>query len=155
MSPSAPRMLHLVSAGTFSSQAVQAFLDDLQDDLQTRADLPELTLVDGRTALDGIDLTAAPTVLLNADRAEVMDLLALHPLAAAVEKYALFAWWKHRGTRPGAFWLHGHLPVARRLGPDIVESPLYRTDAHGAFGSEQSPGLPDLLARYLAAFTRP
>jgi hypothetical protein len=144
---SAIRLVHLVSRGGPPGKPVEAFVEDLK----VRSTVHEVVLVDGRAALDGVDLAAAPVVLLNADRAEVMELLARHPLAAAIEKYALFAWWKYRGERPGAFWIHGLAPVARRLGPELVESPLYLTDAHCAFGSEQSAGLPELLARYLEA----
>ena len=151
MEVSALRLVHVVSSGGSPGQPVEAFVEDLKG----RSTVHEVVLVDGRAALDGVNLAAAPTVLLNADRTEVTELLARHPLVAAIEKYALFAWWKHRGKRPGAFWIHGLAPVARRLGPDIVESPLYLTDAHCAFGSEQGAGLPELLARYLEALARP
>jgi hypothetical protein len=145
------RLVHLVSRGGSPGEPVEALVDALK----VCSTVPELILVDGRAALSGVDLAAGPTVLLNADRAEVMEVLARYPLAAAIEKYALFAWWKHRGKRPGAFWIHGLAPVARRMGGDIIESPLYLTDSHCAFGSEQSAGLPELLARYLEALARP
>ncbi|MDI1444071.1 hypothetical protein [Polyangium sp. 6x1] len=143
------RLVHVVSRGS-PGEPVKAFAEGLR----ARSTAHEITLIDGREALSGVDVTGAPTVLLNADRAEVMELLARSSLVAVIEKYALFAWWKHRGRRKGAFWIHGLAGVARGLGPDIMESPLYRTDSHCAFGSEESAGLPDLLARYLEGLAR-
>jgi hypothetical protein len=96
-----------------------------------------------------------PTVLLDADRWEVTGILERLPIAAAIEKYALFMWWNHREKAlPGAFWIHGETRIAVALGADIVLSPLYRNGAHCAFGSSSSAGLPALLARYVAAWAR-
>jgi hypothetical protein len=123
----------------------------------------EVLLIDGTEHLEeraarapGLGAPDMPvTILLGADRREVMELLARSPIAAAIEKYALFSWWKHRGAGPrGAFWIHGATRIAERLGPDIELSPLYRTEAHCAFGSASCGALPELLARYVEAYAK-
>jgi hypothetical protein len=129
-----------------TAELVAAFAEDLQKNCTA----PQVILIDSPSGLDSFpNLDRQPVVLLNADRAEVMDLLARFPLAAAVEKYALFAWWRKRGRSNGAFWLHGSARVARRMGSGVQVCGLYSTEDHCAFGSASHSGLPGLLALYL------
>jgi len=141
-------MIHIVTstAPGETAEMVQAFADDLCKCCTAQ----QVILLDGQSELDALaTLETHPTVLLNADRADIMGLLTRSPLAAAVEKYALFAWWRKRGKSSGAFWLHGSVQVVRRMGPDIQVSGLYSTESHCAFGSASHRGLPELLAAYL------
>jgi hypothetical protein len=120
--------------------------------------LHDVVLVDGSTALSGMPhQDGASVVLLNADRGEVMDILASNKsVAAAIERYSLFTWWKYhrQGDRQRAFWIHGRKPAVDRLrgtgAAEIEISPLYDAGGLCAFGSEAMT-LPLLLARYLAA----
>lgn len=148
------RMVHLLSRGE-SPERVRAFQKAVQ-----LASPGELLLVEGASLLEehaareasGVR-EEAPTVVLDVDRWEVMELLERFPIAAAIEKYALFAWWKNREQAPpGAFWIHGETRIAEGLGADIVLSPLYRAGDRCAFGSASTSGLPALLARYVEAW---
>jgi hypothetical protein len=143
------QLLHILSQGQGEpDKIVSAFADELRP----ICTLPELLLVDGRAALPPHEVIGErPTVLLNADRGEVIDLLERYPLAAAIERYALYSWWRYRGRRRGAFWLHGSLHIARALGPDVIVGGLFQTENHCAFGSTETDELPALLVRYLAA----
>src|SRR5688572_17203774 len=121
--------IHVVTSAAHGemSEIITAFAEDLRQSCR----LPQVVLLDGQSALDSVPtLDGQSVVLLNADRADVMELLACLPLAAAVEKYALFAWWRKRGKSNGAFWLHGSAPVSRQLGPNIRVSGLYSTETH-------------------------
>jgi hypothetical protein len=135
-------LVHLLSVGE-PSEGATAFKEALALPSGT-----EVLLIDRSNAIGPLD-RAVPSILLNADRAELPGILDTHPLSAAIEKYALFMWFAHRKTS-GGWWIHGSTDVATRLGPDIELSPLYRTPRHCALGSSRS-ALPELLVRYLVA----
>jgi hypothetical protein len=121
-----------------------------QHALRSSSRLHHVVLVDRVAALPSFaEPFDGPVVLLNADRSEVMDLFGRFPIAAAVEKYALFTWWKYHREDARGFWLHGHRRVVERM-EGVVVSPLYATENVCAFGSE-SMGLAELLAGYLSA----
>ncbi len=147
------RMIHLLSHGD-PDERVQRFQSAL-----TLLSPGELLLIEGAELLEQRAQKPRadddpPAVLLAADRWDVAELCERTTIAAAIEKYALFMWAKHHGDgSPGAFWIHGDTQIAQSLGPDIVLSPLYRTASRCAFGSATAT-LPDLLARYIDAWTR-
>jgi hypothetical protein len=141
------KLVSLLSTGGQSGadEPCKAFLSALTSCCR----LPHVVLADGRASLPSFaEPLDEPVVLLNADRVEVMAALVELPLAAAVERYALFAWWKYHRQHSRGFWLHGHRRVVERMGESVVVSSLYTTESLCAFGSE-SMGLPELLARYL------
>jgi hypothetical protein len=150
------RVVHLLSNGEPSAQASR-FADGF-----TLLAPGELLLMDGAALLHErlsreppLDAPDEPMiVVLGADRWDIAELCERTAIAAAIEKYALFMWTKHHGDgSPGAFWIHGDTQIALSLGPDIVLSPLYRTATQCAFGSATAT-LPELLARYLEAWSR-
>lgn len=89
-------------------------------------------------------------VLVNADRASVLEQLEQHSLVAAVEKHRYFLWRRQRAQERGR-GLFGRKDVAARIGATFDQSPFVSA-RYAYLASEGATNLPELMAQYLSAY---
>ncbi len=103
---------------------------------------------------DGYGLAKQPelgprVVLMNADRAYVLDVVEKYHLAAAIEKYRYFQWRRQRDRERGD-GVFGRIDVAEKI--NIAGVGYKDTEHYRLLGSMRYPDLPSLLVAYLRAY---
>jgi hypothetical protein len=105
---------------------------------------------------DAGDLAAHPdaarrSILINADRSNVLKKLEELELAGAVEKQRYFRWRTARDQEDGG-GLFGRKPAAAAVGASLLPGP-FQTQHYGLLGRSAHRDLPSLVAAYLAALS--
>jgi hypothetical protein len=93
----------------------------------------------------------ARTILLDADRSDVLEMLEEFGFAGAIEKYRYFRWLTQRDEESG-HQLFGLKSVARSMG--AICSEVFASERYCSFDDSRVPDLPSLVVGYLREFVK-
>ncbi|MCL4295474.1 MAG: hypothetical protein KJ077_07090 [Anaerolineae bacterium] len=95
-------------------------------------------------------VAAARTIILEADRSNVLALLERYSFAGAVEKHRWFAW-RNKPDQESGGGLHGRRELAPAIGGSCFEAKSFQSEHYCILRSDRYVDLPALIVGYLEA----